>query len=50
MLSRVLLELNTADDPVWVYFDSQHTYILNRMQESHEACLKTVNGEYAPPL
>lgn len=36
--------MNTADDPVWVYFDSQHKYILTRMQQSHTVCFRAVHG------
>lgn len=33
--SRILLELNPSDDPVWTYLDAQHKYILNHMQETY---------------
>ncbi|KII91212.1 hypothetical protein PLICRDRAFT_173102 [Plicaturopsis crispa FD-325 SS-3] len=34
---EILLELNTPDDPVWTYLDSQHKYIVKQMKNSHHA-------------
>lgn len=44
-LVRILLEMNTPDDPVWVYLDSQHKYILGHLQESYEASVKLISGK-----
>jgi exocyst complex component 2 len=45
-LLRILLELNVVDDPVWIYFDSQHKHILNFMRSSHERFIELVNGRF----
>lgn len=33
---EMLLELNIADDPVWVYLDSQHSHVLAKMKATHD--------------
>ncbi|KDN40191.1 hypothetical protein RSAG8_08254, partial [Rhizoctonia solani AG-8 WAC10335] len=33
---EMLLELHIADDPVWVYLDSQHSHILAKMKTTHD--------------
>ena len=40
--SRILLELNPSDDPVWTYLDAQHKYILNHMQETYLASVEHI--------
>ncbi|KIJ14534.1 hypothetical protein PAXINDRAFT_100026 [Paxillus involutus ATCC 200175] len=34
---EILLELNTSEDPIWTYFDSQHTYIMEQMRASYRS-------------
>lgn len=34
---EILLELNTQDDPVWAYLDSQHKHTLHQMNETYKA-------------
>ncbi|KAF8886545.1 exocyst complex component sec5 [Infundibulicybe gibba] len=41
----ILLELQANDDPVWTYFDSQHRYILNQMNESYRTSLAQVQAQ-----
>lgn len=45
IIARILLELNTSDDPIWVYFDSQHDHILTRLKSTYEICTAKVNGK-----
>ncbi|KAH7345639.1 exocyst complex component sec5 [Rhizoctonia solani] len=33
---EMLLDLHIADDPVWVYLDSQHSHILAKMKTTHD--------------
>ncbi|KAJ1302060.1 hypothetical protein OPQ81_000894 [Rhizoctonia solani] len=33
---EMLLDLHIADDPVWVYLDSQHSHILSKMKATHD--------------
>jgi len=44
MDSRTLLELQTSDDPVWTYFDSHHTHIMDKMSGSYRSSIKLVEG------
>lgn len=39
---RILLELNSNDDPVWTYFDGQHKFILNRMKTAYHAGVSSI--------
>ncbi|TFK41615.1 exocyst complex component Sec5-domain-containing protein [Crucibulum laeve] len=39
---EVLLELQSNDDPVWTYFDSQHKDILNRMNKAYRTSITTI--------
>ena len=38
--------MNTPDDPVWIYLDSQHKYILSQLRDSYETSTKLINGKY----
>ncbi|KAF9239346.1 exocyst complex component Sec5-domain-containing protein [Melanogaster broomeanus] len=45
---EVLLELNASDDPIWTYFDNQHTYIMDQIGASYRsgvAAIKTARTE-----
>ncbi|THH19659.1 hypothetical protein EW146_g1566 [Bondarzewia mesenterica] len=42
---RILLELNTHDDPVWTYFDAQHKFILDQMKKTYQAAVDVVQNE-----
>ncbi|KZT10260.1 uncharacterized protein LAESUDRAFT_721596 [Laetiporus sulphureus 93-53] len=41
---EILLELNPTDDPVWTYFDAQHKYILQHMQETYNAAVDAIRS------
>ncbi|KAG6831153.1 hypothetical protein H0H87_006083 [Tephrocybe sp. NHM501043] len=34
---EVLLDLQAGDDPLWMYFDSQHKHILDEMRNTHRS-------------
>ena len=38
------MELQTNDDPVWTYFDSQHAYIMKQMNTSFKSCVSNIKG------
>jgi hypothetical protein len=40
-----LLELSTSDKPIWVYFDSQHKHILQRVKGVYDVALVKVIGK-----
>jgi hypothetical protein len=40
----MLLDLNIADDPVWVYLDSQHSHILTKMKATHDKRVSFIEG------
>lgn len=42
----MLLELNVADDPVWVYLDSQHSHILAKMKTVHDKRVMYIEGAF----
>ncbi|KAF8318792.1 hypothetical protein DL93DRAFT_2054306 [Clavulina sp. PMI_390] len=44
---ETLLEMNVTDDPVWVYFDSQHKYILSHLRKIYEDSAKAIEGARA---
>jgi hypothetical protein len=39
------LELSTSDKPIWVYFDSQHNHILQRVRKVYDIALMKVSGK-----
>ncbi|KAF8634820.1 hypothetical protein AX17_004072 [Amanita inopinata Kibby_2008] len=39
---EILMELQANDDPVWVYFDSQHRYILEQMNKAFHTAMSTI--------
>ncbi|KAH7915050.1 exocyst complex component Sec5-domain-containing protein [Hygrophoropsis aurantiaca] len=41
---EILLELNSSDDPVWTYFDSQHKYIMDQMNRSYKSAKSTIQA------
>ncbi|KAJ7136006.1 exocyst complex component Sec5-domain-containing protein [Mycena epipterygia] len=41
---EILLELQTNDDPVWTYFDSQHSYIIKQMNTSFKTNVGTIRA------
>ena len=45
-LLRILLELQSNDDPIWKYFDIHHGQILNSMQQAYRSSLRLVDGEF----
>lgn len=47
---RILQELNTVDDPAWVYFDSQHKHIIEKLNEVYEKGCRNIEGENLPFL
>ncbi|KAH7882412.1 exocyst complex component Sec5-domain-containing protein [Phlebopus sp. FC_14] len=50
---EILLELNTLEDPIWTFFDSQHTHIMDRMNTSYRsgvAAIKSARSQTAPEI
>jgi exocyst complex component 2 len=47
-LTRILLELNASEDPIWTYFDSQHKHIMDRMSTACRTGVTNIDG--ASPL
>ncbi|KAG8808296.1 hypothetical protein FRB91_006330 [Serendipita sp. 411] len=47
---EILLELSTSDKPIWVYFDSQHKYILQKVKTVYEASLAKVTEQRSRQL
>jgi len=45
MLSRILLDLQSNDDPVWTYFDTHHKHILDAMNKTYRSSVGSVEGE-----
>jgi exocyst complex component 2 len=43
----ILLELSNSDGPIWVYFDSQHKHILQRVETTYKIARARVMGK--PP-
>lgn len=41
---RVLLELDPKDDPVWIFFDTQHHRILQALRTSHSNAYAKFKG------
>ncbi|KAJ6631115.1 exocyst complex component Sec5-domain-containing protein [Mycena sp. CBHHK59/15] len=41
---EILLELQTNDDPVWTYFDSQHAYIIKQMNVSYKTAVASIRA------
>ncbi|KAI5120615.1 hypothetical protein M0805_008091 [Coniferiporia weirii] len=39
---EILLELSTSDDPTWVYFDSQHKHVMNKLNDVYKAACSHV--------
>ncbi|TDL24651.1 hypothetical protein BD410DRAFT_838154 [Rickenella mellea] len=40
---EILLDLNTAEDPTWVYFDSQHKHIMEQLNKVYTSSLARVD-------
>lgn len=45
-LSRILLELNVPEDPIWTYFDSQHKRIMDRMSTAYRTGVSNIDGAF----
>jgi len=45
LFSRILLEIGSSEDPVWVYFESQHKHILDSMRVIHYNSVNKISGE-----
>ncbi|EGO29432.1 hypothetical protein SERLADRAFT_445247 [Serpula lacrymans var. lacrymans S7.9] len=41
---EILLELNTTEDPVWTYFDSQHKYIVDQMNKTYHSATSHIQA------
>ncbi|KAF8999104.1 exocyst complex component sec5 [Cyathus striatus] len=41
---EVLIELQSSDDPVWTYFDSQHKHILDQMNSTYRTAVVAVEA------
>ena len=42
---RILMELGSADDSVWTYFDNQHNYILGQMGHAYKTALSAIRSK-----
>lgn len=42
------MELQSNDDPVWMYFDNHHKFILDQMNTSYRSSVASIEG--APEL
>ena len=42
---RILLELDPTDDPVWIFFDTQHRHILQLLRSSAAASTSRIRSE-----
>ncbi|OCB87790.1 hypothetical protein A7U60_g5113 [Sanghuangporus baumii] len=40
---EILLELSTTDDPTWVYFDAQHKYVMDHLNEAYKTAFSHVD-------
>nr|GAT42751.1 predicted protein [Mycena chlorophos] len=38
----ILMDLQANDDPIWTYFDSQHTYIMKQMNASYKTAMLAI--------
>ncbi|KAF8434522.1 exocyst complex component Sec5-domain-containing protein [Boletus edulis BED1] len=41
---EILLELNTSEDPIWTYFDSQHTHVMKQINTSYRSSVEATNN------
>lgn len=44
MSSRILSELNSNEEYLWVYFDAQHKHILDTMKDTYKANTHAIKG------
>lgn len=42
---RILMELGSADDSIWTYFDSQHNYIIGQMNHAYKMALSAIRSK-----
>ncbi|KIJ63178.1 hypothetical protein HYDPIDRAFT_93197 [Hydnomerulius pinastri MD-312] len=50
---EILLDLNTSEDPIWTYFDSHHTHIMDQMTASYRsgvAAIKNARNHTMPDI
>lgn len=43
---RILLELDPTSDPVWIFFDTQHSSIKKVLQKSHAGAAAKFEGSH----
>lgn len=43
--ARILLELDPTDDPVWIFFDTQHRHILTLLNTAFDTSSARIRGE-----
>ncbi|KAJ6486945.1 exocyst complex component sec5 [Mycena sanguinolenta] len=41
---ELLMDIQTNEDPVWTYFDSQHAYIIKQMNTSYKASVAAIRA------
>ncbi|KAJ7039787.1 exocyst complex component sec5 [Mycena alexandri] len=41
---ELLMDIQTNDDPVWTYFDSQHKYIIKQMNTSYKTAVSSIRA------
>jgi len=44
LIFSILLELETTEDPVWHYLDSQYKFIIDLLKESYKEQLSKIEG------
>lgn len=42
------MELGSTDDSVWAYFDSQHQYIIDQMNQTYKSALSVIRSNAIP--
>lgn len=40
------MELGSSDEPVWTYFDSQHSYIMKQMNVAYKSATAIIRGMF----
>lgn len=42
------MELGSADDSVWTYFDSQHQYIIDQLNQTYKSAILAIRSNAIP--
>ena len=38
-IDRILMDLQGTEDPIWIYFDHQHQYILDQINKAFKSAV-----------